>query len=100
MASGEFLSKASNKKGAEETVTRNRSVRRLARRILPPGSRRRIIAGRIKNLIIHGAWGPNYRYKIWIKKFEPLTLSPVERAQNLKISIIVPTYNTPKQYIE
>lgn len=68
--------------------------------MLPPGSRRRIAAGRIKNLILHGTLGPNYKYKIWIKRYEPLTLSPVLHKQDVKVSIVVPAYNTPYNYIK
>lgn len=70
------------------------------KRILPPGSKRRILAGRTKNLILHGTLGPNYKYKVWIKKHEPRTLSPVLPRKEIKVSIVVPAYNTPRRYIE
>jgi glycosyltransferase involved in cell wall biosynthesis len=69
-------------------------------KVLPPGSKRRIAAGRIKNLILHGTLGPNYKYKIWIKNHEPNTLSSVLQDQDLKISIVLPAYNTPDKYIQ
>jgi glycosyltransferase involved in cell wall biosynthesis len=75
-------------------------IRRIARFILPAGSRQRIIAGRFKNLLLHGTWGPGYKYKIWIKKYEPLTLQPVMVKQTTKISIVVPAFNTRSHYIK
>src|SRR5581483_903800 len=75
-------------------------LRKIARKTLPAGSRRRIAAGRVKNLVLHGAWGPNYRYKIWVNKYEPLTISSLVDSQDVKLSIVVPAFNTPKKYIE
>jgi O-antigen biosynthesis protein len=68
--------------------------------LVPPGSWRRITGGKFKHLILHGSFGPGHNYKIWIKKYEQATLSSVIENQDIKISIIVPTYNTAQRYIK
>jgi GT2 family glycosyltransferase len=78
----------------------NRGIRKVARKILPPGSRRRIAAGRAKHLVLHGTLGPNYKYRLWIKQHEPGTLSPVLRTKGPKITLVVPAFNTPQRYMK
>lgn len=75
-------------------------IKKVARAILPAGSRRRMAAGRVKNWLLHGTYGPSYKYKIWIKRHEPGTLEPILKIQNKKISIVVPAFNTRKKYIK
>lgn len=75
-------------------------LRRLFNLLLPRGSRRRILAGRIKLLMLRGTLGPDFHYRVWVKKYESLTLSPIMGDQGIRISIIVPAYNTPRKYIE
>lgn len=71
-------------------------VRRVARKILPPGSKQRMLAGRVKQTVFRAK---RRLYTNWIKKIEPTTVSPVLDDQSISISIVVPCYNTPKRYI-
>ncbi len=75
-------------------------MRRIARYLLPPGSKQRILAGRVKQVVLHGPNSSFLQYKIWIEKVEPGTLSPVLEDQSKLISVVVPCYNTPSRYIE
>lgn len=75
-------------------------VKKIIRVFLPDGSKQRIMAGRIKNVLLYGPQGNVLQYKTWIKKKERLTLSPVLKRQNIKLSIVVPCYNTPARYIQ
>ena len=74
-------------------------IRKIAHRLLPTGSTQRTVASRIKRIIVRGNGTPAKQYRKWIKEFEPTTLSPVVKNQTLKISIVVPCYNTPLRYI-
>lgn len=78
------------------------SPRAIGQKVLPDGSKRRIAAGRVKQIIL----GTNrHRYRKWIKNCEPDNFVDTnERLQKLKdkplISIIVPCYNTSKRYLD
>lgn len=74
-------------------------IRKLAKTILPPGSKQRIFAGRTKNVLLHGPRSNVFIYKNWIRRIEPTLLNPTLKDQNIKISIVVPCYNTPEKYI-
>jgi GT2 family glycosyltransferase len=73
-------------------------IRKVARTVLPAGSKRRIAAGRVKQLILHGPKNQFTLYNSWIKNMEPTTLSPVIKNQSVLISIIVPCHNTLNSY--
>lgn len=76
--------------------------RSVSQKVLPDGSRRRIAAGRAKQIIL----GTNrHRYRKWVKNCEPDNfVDTSERLQKIKdrplISIIVPCYNTSKRYLD
>jgi GT2 family glycosyltransferase len=75
-------------------------MKETIKNILPRGSKRRIAAGRVKSIILHGPNSNVFKYKSWIKRIEPKTLSPVLQEQDGLISIIVPCFNTPERYIK
>jgi O-antigen biosynthesis protein len=81
-------------------------IRRIAKRILPPGTRRHAWAKRHieARLLKTGYRLPeppaDLSYADWVRDVEPATISPVEhyRYQPL-ISLVVPAYNTPDKYL-
>lgn len=75
-------------------------MEKFVKKILPPGSKQRILAGRAKQVILHGPRSNVFIYKNWIRRIEPTTLSPVLTKQSLTISVVVPCYNTPERYIK
>jgi glycosyltransferase involved in cell wall biosynthesis len=75
-------------------------IRKTISVLLPPGSRRRILAGRLKARLKPNTAMNVLDYEDWIKSIEPQTLSPVLVKQDKKISIVVPCFNTPEQYIK
>ncbi|HEX4774493.1 MAG TPA: glycosyltransferase [Candidatus Saccharimonadales bacterium] len=75
-------------------------IKDILRTILPPGSRQRILAGRLKSIILHGSSSNVFIYKNWIKRIEPKTLSPILEHQSILVSVVVPCYNTPERYIK
>jgi GT2 family glycosyltransferase len=72
----------------------------MLRIIMPPGSKRRILAGRVKNILRHGPNSSVFIYKNWIRRIEPKTLNPVLEMQATPISLVVPCFNTPERYIK
>ncbi len=77
-------------------VVNNAQVRRVARRLLPAGSRRRMFAGRMKQVILR-----RDGYSRWIRDVEPFLIEPQGNTkQDVLFSIIVPTYNTPRKYLK
>ncbi len=75
-------------------------IRRLARKILPAGSRQRIFAGKVKQRLARYVYGDDLTYRRWIRNCEQQSLHPSIIKHGKKISIIVPTFNTPKKYIK
>ena len=73
---------------------------KLAAGFLPPGSRRRVTAGKLKARLKPGTVMNIVDYEDWIKRLEPQTLSPVVTDQKYKISLTVPCFNTPEKYIK
>jgi len=69
-------------------------------RVAPNGSARR---ERIRTLLgrkdDHGAETTSIPYMQWIKDVEPDLWLPVTKSDTVKISVVVPTYNTPDKYI-
>ncbi len=74
-------------------------MHKIVKIILPDGSKQRIMAGRLKQFVLHGPKNSFTAYKIWIKQVERTTHSPLLQKQPVLISIIVPCYNTPERYI-
>lgn len=74
-------------------------VHKIIRTILPDGSKQRILAGQLKNIVLYGSRSNVLQYKHWIKKHEQHILSPVVQEQHIKISVVVPCFNTPRKYI-
>jgi O-antigen biosynthesis protein len=73
-------------------------MRPIARFLLPSGSKQRMMAGRVKQVVL----GTNRNsYRAWIRKIEPRTFdhSP-EPKPDILISVIVPTFNTPGKYLK
>lgn len=72
----------------------------LINRLFPKGSGRR---ERIKKLMGRGASletdSTSIAYVEWIKDVEPGLWSPFVDNRNIKVSVVVPTYNTPDKYI-
>jgi O-antigen biosynthesis protein len=75
-------------------------VKQVVKVLLPDGSKQRIMAGRIKNILLYGSQSSVLQYKNWVKKREQSTLNPVLKKQDVKLSIVVPCYNTPAKYIQ
>lgn len=80
-------------------IARHKQIIKL---FLPDGSRGRMAAGRIKRIILRTNANS---YKKWIKNVEPLGfIDTIEKStqidKNYLFSIIVPCYNTQKQYID
>jgi hypothetical protein len=50
-------------------------MRPVLRKILPAGSKQRIAAGRVKQVILHGPNSNVFIYKNWIRRIEPKLLS-------------------------
>lgn len=75
-------------------------VRKLAHKILPPGSRQRRAAVRVKRAVNSLlSIDDSLTYGEWIKKVEPKTHSaPVVNGP--EIALIIPVYNTPRKYLK
>lgn len=72
-------------------------AKRIARRLLPGGSRRRAAVIR---LIDRSEAAENQAFQRWIADVEPGLASPVvDAGDGPLISIVVPTYNTPDHYL-
>lgn len=83
-------------------LSTKQAVIKVLRVIFPAGSKRRIIGGKIKQIILGTH---RNKYKKWIQKYELLsfveTQTTLEAAENRPlVSILVPCYNTPKRYID
>jgi len=74
-------------------------LKKIVRTVLPDGSKQRIMAGRVKQFVLHGRASSIKQYQQWIKSIEPTTVSPVATSQTIKISVVVPCFNTPELYI-
>jgi glycosyltransferase involved in cell wall biosynthesis len=78
-----------------------RLAQKLAGQLLPVGSKRRLIAGRLYRRIRRRPepFSPQ-TYQQWIDTVEPQTVSPLVTAgYRPKISIVVPAFNTPDKYL-
>jgi len=72
-------------------------IKKIARQVLPAGSKRRIAAGRVKQIIL----GTNRKvYRKWMRNIEPQTFVDASTLkQDILFSVVVPTYNTPERYL-
>ena len=77
--------------------------KKIINRLLPAESSRRNIIRKIKLLIDKKNQPKNpssINYTEWIKNVEPSLWAAIELKQDVKISIVVPCYNTPEMYIK
>jgi len=75
------------------------SMKSAVKKFLPPGSRRFIIVkkiARVAGLLVKHP--PDIKYAEWIEYSEPLLWSPRLAKSRLKVSIVVPVFNTPAEY--
>jgi glycosyltransferase involved in cell wall biosynthesis len=75
-------------------------VKRVVRVFLPDGSKQRIMAGQVKNILLYGTKSSVLQYRNWIKNREVYSLSPIVASQDMTISVVVPCFNTPKKYLQ
>jgi GT2 family glycosyltransferase len=81
-------------------------IRRIAKKIFPPGSRgHQAIKHHLEPLLYKMGYQPpspavDLTYDQWVRDIEPTTLSPVKDYKYKPlISIVVPAYNTPDKYL-
>lgn len=82
-------------------------IRRMAKKILPPGTRRHAAVKRyLEPLLYRAGYRPpapraDMSFDGWIRDVEPHTVSPVlDHAYAPLISIVVPAFNTPDKYLD
>jgi len=75
------------------------SMKSTMKRFLPPGTRRFRIGKKIASVLgLLSKHPPDIRYAEWIEYSEPLLWNPKVAKSNLKVSIVVPVFNTPPEY--